>query len=263
MIALGLHLHPAPSSADAGDATGANLALSSLGSTPHPASGLSGGSTARQAAGAPAGDRSPAVAADDGRSEDAALLRRVRDREEHALEILYDRFGSPLYSLAYQVTRSERSAQDIVQEVFVAVWKDPGRWDPAKGSLSSWLFALARHKSIDLLRREVMIRKRTVDVDPELEESPDDVDQEAWLRIRRDRVHEAIGHLPDAQRRALELAFFGGLTHVEVAERLGIPLGTAKTRIRTALLTLRDILGPSLSETDPSETRWITGPTAS
>jgi RNA polymerase sigma-70 factor (ECF subfamily) len=161
------------------------------------------------------------------------------------------------------VTRSERSAQDVVQEVFVAVWKDAGRWDPAKGSLSSWLFALARHKSIDLVRREAMIRKRTVDVDPELEESPDDVDQEAWLRIRRDRVREAIRDLPDAQRTALELAFFGGLTHTEVAKRLDIPLGTAKTRIRTALLTLRAALGTSLSESDPSETRWITGPITS
>jgi RNA polymerase sigma factor (sigma-70 family) len=249
MIAIAPHLLRASSVGDGGDVVFAPGARAPI------------GAPRRAATGAPTDDRSPA--ADEGRAEDVALLRRVRDRDERALEMLYDRFGSPLYSLALRVTRSERSAQDVVQEVFVAVWKDTGRWDPAKGSLASWLFALARHKSIDLVRREAMIRKRTADVDPELEESPVDVDQEAWLRIRRDRVREAIGELPEAQRTALELAFFGGLTHVEVSARLGIPLGTAKTRIRTALLTLRDILGLTLSETDPSETRWTTGPTTS
>ena len=207
-------------------------------------------------------DRAPA-ALDERRLEEAALLERVRQRDERAVEILYARYGSSLYSLAYQVTGSDRYAQDVVQEVFISVWKDAGRFDPAKGALSSWLFALARHKAIDLVRREATIRKRTADVDLEFEESSDDVDQEAWLRIRRDRVHEAIRQLPEAQRVALELAFFAGLTHVEVAERLGIPLGTAKTRIRTALLRLRDIIGPSLSEAEGPETRWITGPSAS
>jgi len=206
-------------------------------------------------------DRAPA-APDERRLEEAALLERVRQRDERAIEVLYARYGRSLYSLAYQVTGSDRYAQDVVQEVFVAVWKDAGRFDAAKGALSSWLFALARHKAIDLVRKEATIRKRTADVDLELEESPEDVDQEAWLRIRRDRVHEAIRQLPETQRVALELAFFGGLTHVEVAERLGIPLGTAKTRIRTALLRLRDIIGPSLSETEGPETRWITDPSA-
>jgi RNA polymerase sigma factor (sigma-70 family) len=250
MIVLGLTTHGTSSAGDDADAPMAVDAASTL----HAAR--------RSASGSPASDRSPA-AMDDVRVEDAALLQRVRDRDERAIEVLYDRFGSALYSLACRVTRNERAAQDIVQEVFVAVWKDAGRWDPSKGTLSSWLFSLARHKSIDHVRRETIIRRRTADVDPELEPSSMDVDQEAWLRIRRDRLREAIGALPDAQRTALELAFFGGLTHPEVAERLGIPLGTAKTRIRTALLTLRAILGPSLSETEPSEPRWITGRTAS
>jgi RNA polymerase sigma-70 factor (ECF subfamily) len=203
------------------------------------------------------------AALDERRLEEAALLVRIRDRDERALEALYGRYGSSLYSLAYQVTGGDRYAQDVVQEVFIAVWKDAARFDPAKGAVSSWLFALARHKAIDLVRKEANIRKRTADVDLEFEESPDDVDQEAWLRIRRDRVHEAIRQLPDAQRVALELAFFGGLTHVEVAEKLDIPLGTAKTRIRTALLKLRDIIGPSLSEMDGSDPRWITDPSTS
>ncbi len=190
----------------------------------------------------------PTPAVDARRADEAALLGRIRDRDERAIEALYDRYSGPLYSLAYQVTGGDRFAQDVVQEVFVAVWKNAGRFDPARGSLSSWLFALARHKAIDLVRKEANVRRHTTDVDLALEEAADDVDQETWLRVRRNAVRAAMAELPEAQRTALELAFFGGLTHVEVSETLGIPLGTAKTRIRTALLRLRDILGQSVAE---------------
>jgi RNA polymerase sigma factor (sigma-70 family) len=200
---------------------------------------------------------------EDTRVQDAALLARIRERDERAMEELYQRFSGPLYSLAYQVTGADRFAQDVVQEVFIAVWKDAGRFDPNRGALAPWLFSLARHKAIDLVRREANVRKRTADVDLAFEEAPDDVHQEAWLRHRSERVRAAITELPDAQREALELAFFAGLTHVEVAEQLGIPLGTAKTRIRTALLKLRDQLGTSLSETGPMDDRWITEPSSS
>ncbi len=208
-------------------------------------------------------DESLSPPVDERRAEEAALLLRIREKDERAIEALYARYSGPLYSLAYQVTGADRFAQEVVQEVFIAVWKDAGRFDPSRGALSSWLFALARHKAIDLVRKESNVRKRTADVDLELHEADDDVDREAWLNVRRDAVRAAITQLPDAQRTALELAFFAGLTHVEVAEKLDIPLGTAKTRIRTALLKLRDILGPSISETDPRETPWITEPTAS
>jgi len=199
---------------------------------------------------------------DQRRLEEAALLARIRDRDERAVEELYTRYSGPLYSLAYQVTGADRFAQDVVQEVFVAVWKDAARFDPARGALGPWLFSLARHKAIDLVRRESNIRKRTADVDLSFKEAPDDVDHEAWVNFRRERVREAILELPGAQREALELAFFAGLTHVEVAERLDIPLGTAKTRIRTALLKLRDLLGDSVSE-QASDDRWTTETSAS
>jgi RNA polymerase sigma-70 factor (ECF subfamily) len=182
------------------------------------------------------------------RAEDAALLARIVDRDERAVEALYARYSGPLYSLAYQVTGADRFAQDVVQEVFVALWRDAGRFDPARGAVAPWLFSLARHKAIDLVRREANVRKRTADVDLELREADDDVDHETWLNYRRERVRAAIEELTPAQREALELAFFQGLTHVEVSDRLGIPLGTAKTRIRSALLRLRDILGDSVSE---------------
>ncbi len=195
---------------------------------------------------------------DERRARESALLARIVLRDERAIEELYARYSGPLYSLAYQVTRAERFAQDVVQEVFLAVWKDAGRFDPSKGAVGPWLFSLARHKAIDLVRREANVRKRTADVDLERETAPDDVAQEAWLRLRRETVRRAIEQLPEAQRTALELAFFGGLTHVEVAEKLDIPLGTAKTRIRTALLKLRDLLGTSVSE-DEADEPWTTG----
>ncbi len=182
------------------------------------------------------------------RAIDVALLARIRDGDADALSALYARFGGPLYSLAYQVVRDPGSAEDVVQEVFVAVWRDAGRFDPAKGSPAGWLFSLARHKSIDLLRRETTARSRSVEVDLTLKAADDDVERETWLGIRRERTLETLEALPSAQREAVELAFFAGLTHVEVAERLGIPLGTAKTRIRTGLLRLRELLGDSLSE---------------
>jgi RNA polymerase sigma-70 factor, ECF subfamily len=184
----------------------------------------------------------------DERQAEAALVGRIIERDERAVEELYKRYSGPLYSLAYQVTRSERFAQDVVQEVFIAFWKDAGRFDPTRGALGPWLFSLARHKAIDLVRREANVRKRTADVDMDFEVAPDDVHHEAWVRIRRERIQAAIAELNEPQRVALEMAFFGGLTHVEVAERLDIPLGTAKTRIRSALLKLRDILGSSVSE---------------
>lgn len=190
------------------------------------------------------------------RDEDAALLARIVARDERAVEELYARYAGPLYSLARQVTNADRFAQDVVQEVFVALWRDASRFDPAKGAVGPWLFSLARHKAIDLIRREANVQKRTADVDLELEHADEDTDQEAWLRIRRERVHAAIRELTPLQREALDLAFFHGLTHVEVAQRLGIPLGTAKTRIRSALLRLREVLGDSLSEVDGVADGW-------
>ncbi len=182
------------------------------------------------------------------RAEDAALLARIVDRDERAVEELYARYSGPLYSLAYRVTGAERFAQDVTQEVFIALWKDASRFDPSRGAVAPWLFSLARHKAIDLVRREANVRKRTAEVDLALHEADDDVDHETWLNFRRERVLEAIEELTPTQRESLELAFFQGLTHVEVSERLGIPLGTAKTRIRSALLRLRDILGDSVAE---------------
>jgi RNA polymerase sigma-70 factor (ECF subfamily) len=194
----------------------------------------------------------PATAARERRDEEAILLGRIVARDERAFEELHRRYAGPLYSLAVQVSGSDRSAQDIVQEVFATVWRDAARFDPERGAASSWLYSMARHKAIDHVRREVLVRRRTVEVDLELEHAPDDVHDAAWRNLRRDRVRAAMSELTALQRDAVELAFFAGLTHVEVAERLGVPLGTAKTRIRSGLLRLRDLLGDAADEVGPA-----------
>ena len=192
--------------------------------------------TAR-ASGAPAGEL-----------DDATLVRRVQERDERAIEELVRRYDAPLFSLAYRVAGSERFAQDVVQEVFLALWRGAARYDPARGAVSSWLFTMTRFKAIDFVRREAGARRRTVEADLALEPSDMDVHEEAWLRARRDRVRAAMEELSDAQRTAVTLAFFEGLTHPEVAAALSLPLGTAKTRIRDGLLRLRSVLGDSLSD---------------
>jgi RNA polymerase sigma-70 factor (ECF subfamily) len=183
--------------------------------------------------------------------DDAALLARIRMRDEQALEELHARFAGAIRALALRVTRAERFADEVTQDVFMAVWREPERFDPQRGALTPWLLRLARNKAIDLVRREATTRRRTADVDLTFTEAPDDVHAEVWASLRRERLQESFARLPDEQRRALQLAFLGGLTHVEVAEREGIPLGTAKTRIRTALLRMRADLGSEFSEDGP------------
>ncbi|MGH2513901.1 MAG: sigma-70 family RNA polymerase sigma factor, partial [Candidatus Limnocylindrales bacterium] len=187
-----------------------------------------------------------------GEADDATLVGRVRERDEAALEELVRRYERPLFALAYRVAGGDQYAQDVVQEVFVTLWRDADRFDPARGAVSSWLLTMARFKAIDLLRRETGAKRRHVEADLSLEPATDDVHQEVWLRARQDVVRAALRELGDTQREAVSLAFFDGLTHVEVAEALGIPLGTAKTRIRDGLIRLRRVMGDSLADSLPS-----------
>jgi RNA polymerase sigma factor (sigma-70 family) len=208
------------------------------------------------------GGRSPAAGCE-AVVEEADLLARMASGDQHAIEILHERFAPGMYSVAMRVTRSERLSEEAVQDAFMAVWRDPRRYDPARGSLGPWMFTLARYKAIDAVRREAAAKRHTAEVDLELYEAPDDVHDEVWRGLRRRRLNDAIGRLPQDQRRALSLAFIHGLTHVEVAGREGIPLGTAKTRIRTALLRLRAALETDLSEGespgDGGESRGVPG----
>ena len=177
--------------------------------------------------------------------EDATLVAGLAARDERAMEALHSRFRGAMTAVALHVTHNERLAEEIVQDSLMAVWHEPSRFDPDRGALGPWLMTITRHNAIDSLRRTAVIQRRTTDVDLELHPAANDVHDEVWRGVRRERLYEAIKSLGIDQRRALELAFIG-LTHIEIAEREGIPLGTAKSRIRLAMRKLRDELGPTI-----------------
>jgi RNA polymerase sigma-70 factor, ECF subfamily len=172
---------------------------------------------------------------------DRAALERLARRDESALAELYDRHARLIYSLALRILRDQGDAEDVVQEVFAQVWDQAGRYDQARGNVAGWLVMLARSRAIDRLRRR-QSRPETPNVEPDALEIPDATplaDDQLLASSRAVAVRAAMDGLPLLQRIAIELAFYEGLTHVEIAERLEQPLGTVKTRIRQGLLALR------------------------
>ena len=178
-----------------------------------------------------------------GTGSDAALMRAFAARDPAAAEELFDRFASRVYGLGIVMLGSDAAAQDLVQDTFVKLWRGAAQYDPARGRLETWVLLVARSLAIDALRRrvlEVRVAQRTA---PAREASDEPgPDQRAETLDLSERARRAMSALTDGQRAALELAYFGGKTSAEVAELEGIPLGTAKTRIRTALLKLREAL---------------------
>jgi RNA polymerase sigma factor (sigma-70 family) len=173
---------------------------------------------------------------------DEALIALLERGQEDALAELYDRYGQVAYSLAYRMLRNETLAEDAVQEAFLTVWRSAARFVPERAKASTWLLTIVHRRSVDLVRREE--RRRTEPFAPgaeaaSAEGSAADV---AWLRLQRERVQEALSRLPDEQREALELAYYGGFTQSELAERLGQPLGTIKSRMFAGLARLRELL---------------------
>jgi RNA polymerase sigma-70 factor, ECF subfamily len=170
-------------------------------------------------------------------------MRAFAAREPAAAEELFDRFASRVYGLGIVMLGSDAAAQDLVQDTFVKLWRGASRYDPARGRLETWVLLVARSLAIDALRRrvlEVRVAQRSAPAREASDEpGPDQFAETADLS---ERARRAMSSLTDGQRAALELAYFGGKTSAEVAELEGIPLGTAKTRIRTALLKLRDAL---------------------
>jgi RNA polymerase sigma-70 factor (ECF subfamily) len=171
--------------------------------------------------------------------------------EQTALGELYDRYGRPAYGLALRVLRDESLAEDAVQEAFLALWRTASRFVPERGKASTWILTLVHRRAVDLVRREERRRADALDDAHVPVDSVGGADDEAWLRLQREQVQAALRQLPDQQREALELAYYGGFTQSELAERLGQPLGTIKTRMFTGLARLRVLLG------DPGmETAW-------
>jgi RNA polymerase sigma-70 factor (ECF subfamily) len=167
--------------------------------------------------------------------DDASLLALVRRGDEAAMAALFDRYSKVVYSVALRVLRDPASAEDVLQEIFMQIWRSPDSFIATRGSLGGWLAVVSRNRSIDALRR-----KRPMESVDEIGlSSPFNLADESERNIMIGKAREVIVLLPVDQRKTLEMAFFDGLTHSEIAEMTGDPLGTVKTRIRSALLTLR------------------------
>jgi RNA polymerase sigma factor (sigma-70 family) len=175
---------------------------------------------------------------------DGDLLSAMVAGQLDALESLYDRYRTMAYSIAYRITGDSTAAEDVVQDAFLGVWRNAERYVEGRGSVKTWLLSIVHHRAVDAVRR----RRPTVEL-PEREEAPPasltlpDVWSEVSGRLDATAVRHALGTLPDPQREALELAYYGGLTQQEIADRTATPLGTVKSRMRLGLLSLRRVLG--------------------
>ena len=178
---------------------------------------------------------------------DAELLSRIRAGDRTAVDDLYERFRRPAFALARRILVDDSLAEDVLQEVFLSVWRDPSAYDRARGSFSSWLLSVVHHKAVDAVRREESQRRRQnlAEEDFALDEAgaTRDVEEEAWTRVVADQVRSALQMLSEPQREALTLAYYGGYTQREVAALTGTPLGTVKTRMLVGMRRLKAELG--------------------
>jgi RNA polymerase sigma-70 factor (ECF subfamily) len=181
------------------------------------------------------------------RSGDELLLRRIRDGDFEAVEELYNQYNRIAFALALRLLNDAGQAEDAIQEVFVRIWRQPDYYDPARGRFATWLLSVVHHQCIDQLRKK---RHQQLSLDQEesqerlnyLAEKAPALEEEVWLKLKRQSVRNALDRLPEEQRKLIELAFFGGYTHNEIAVQTGQPLGTVKSRIRQGLLKLKTIL---------------------
>jgi RNA polymerase sigma factor (sigma-70 family) len=171
---------------------------------------------------------------------DEALVEAVARADEDALGELYDRFGKVAYGLAYKILQDAALAEDAVQEAFLQIWRSAGAYRPERGKASTWLLTFVHRRAVDLVRREQ--KRRTLPVVGDPEGSGPGADEAAVTRTRREIVQDALRRLPAEQREPIELAYYGGLTQSELAERLDQPLGTIKSRMFTGLQRLRVLL---------------------
>lgn len=178
--------------------------------------------------------------ASESRASDAALIDRLVQRDESALAVLYDRYAGVISSVVHRILRDNQAVEEILQDIFLQLWNAASRFDASRGSLPAWLVVIARNRAISRLRRhnpaagDALLEGMAV--------SPFNLESSAARQQLVERVKASIENLPKEQRAAVELAFFEGLTHSEIAARTGDPLGTVKTRLRSALETLRRTL---------------------
>ena len=180
---------------------------------------------------------------------DEALVALVARGDDSAVAELYDRNGRMAYGLAYRVLRDARLAEDAVQEGFLAVWRTAASFSADRAKASTWILTLVHRRAVDLVRREQRRKTESYDETGGYEHPSDpSAEDAAWLHFDRVRVQEALKHLPDTQREAIELAYYGGFSQSELAERLGLPLGTIKSRMFAGLARLRELLDDGTAE---------------
>jgi RNA polymerase sigma factor (sigma-70 family) len=183
----------------------------------------------------------------DGDREDLELHRRLSAGDRGAFDELYRRYSPTAYGIAYRLTGQRLLAQDVVHDAFLALWRAPEAFDAARGAFRTFFLSLVHHRAVDTIRREQRLRarnERAANLEPSAGEDPaETVADEDLVARRRREVRDALGDLSPEQRQVLEMAYFGGKTQVRIAEELGIPLGTVKTRTFAALRKLRVALG--------------------
>lgn len=168
-------------------------------------------------------------------SPDLAAVTAVKSGDQQAMAELYDRYSPVVYAVALRVLGDPGRAEDVLQEVFLQLWRNPAAFDSARGSLGAWLAVITRNRAIDGLRR----RKPETDIEDVMVSVAPDLASEADRSRAAQKVRSVLGAMPGAQRSALEMAYFEGLSHSEIATKTGEPLGTIKTRIRAGLIALR------------------------
>jgi RNA polymerase sigma-70 factor (ECF subfamily) len=190
------------------------------------------------------------VAADIRNLADEEVMQLVQGGNPRAFEVLYDRHGGAAFSLSYRMVGNKVTAEDITQEAFLSIWRSRQRYDQARGSVRTWVLGIVHNRAIDALRRGTVHERRreTLDGVEERHEAKERTDVEAARREEARSVHSVLDTLPEEQRRTIELAYFGGFSHSQIADMLGMPLGTVKGRMRLGLekmrLQLSDVVFP-------------------
>ena len=184
------------------------------------------------------------------RLADEELMPLIGEKDPDAFEVFYDRHGGVAYSLAYRIVGERAAAEDVTQEAFISIWRSGGRYDRARGSVRSWMLGIVRNRAIDVLRsRAGRAPKLIFDDEAILEQRPakELTEDEALRRETAGEVRGALGELPKDQSKVIQLAYFGGFSQSEIAEMLGVPLGTVKGRMRLGLEKIRGQLAEGLT----------------
>ena len=183
------------------------------------------------------------------RLADEELMQLVRRGDARAFETIYDRHGGAAFSLAYRIVGNRSAAEDVVQEAFLSIWRSRLRYEPERGSVRTWVLGIVHHRTIDSLRRNLVHERRRTSTEgiEERHEAPERTDVEAARREEARTVRAALDSLPVEQERVIELAYFGGFTHSEIAEMLDMPIGTVKGRMRLGLDKLRRELAGAIA----------------